>query len=245
MTLPPLTRWKNSISKRLCWKAHLSDAVSNIQSSFKEISTLEAMLAVPLQYRGKGYYNTLDLKQNFREILGLVQVLEQYPLKRICEIGTNKGGTLFIWCQLAAINAKIISIDLPGGAFGGGYTKRSIPFFESFCKDSQELTCLRLNSHDSATRDRLENVLEGDLLDFLFIDGDHSYEGVKSDFTIYSKLVRPGGIIGFHDIIERPEHPSIEVHRFWEELKKHYRHHEFIDSSGQSRKIGIGIVYVN
>ena len=36
-------------------------------------------------------------------------------------------------------------------------------------------------------------------IDFLFIDGDHSYEGVKSDFELYSKILAPNGIIMLHD----------------------------------------------
>lgn len=36
-------------------------------------------------------------------------------------------------------------------------------------------------------------------IDFLFIDGDHSYEGVKSDFELYSKILTPNGIIMLHD----------------------------------------------
>lgn len=36
-------------------------------------------------------------------------------------------------------------------------------------------------------------------IDFLFIDGDHSYEGVKKDFLLYSKLLSEHGIIMIHD----------------------------------------------
>jgi predicted O-methyltransferase YrrM len=36
-------------------------------------------------------------------------------------------------------------------------------------------------------------------VDFLFIDGDHSYEGVKKDWDLYSKLLKPGSIVVFHD----------------------------------------------
>ncbi|MEI7682658.1 MAG: class I SAM-dependent methyltransferase, partial [Betaproteobacteria bacterium] len=36
-------------------------------------------------------------------------------------------------------------------------------------------------------------------LDLLFIDGDHSYEGVKSDWEAYRRLLRPGAIIVMHD----------------------------------------------
>jgi hypothetical protein len=36
-------------------------------------------------------------------------------------------------------------------------------------------------------------------IDFLFIDGDHSYEGVKKDFELYSKLLSNNGVIILHD----------------------------------------------
>lgn len=36
-------------------------------------------------------------------------------------------------------------------------------------------------------------------IDLLFIDGDHSYEGVKTDFELYSKLLSDNGIIIIHD----------------------------------------------
>jgi predicted O-methyltransferase YrrM len=38
-------------------------------------------------------------------------------------------------------------------------------------------------------------------LDVLFIDGDHSYEGVKSDLDNYGHLVSPGGRIILHDVL--------------------------------------------
>ena len=47
--------------------------------------------------------------------------------------------------------------------------------------------------------------LGGAELDFLFIDGDHSYAGVKQDFEKYSGYVKRGGLIAFHDI--RPQAP--------------------------------------
>ena len=34
---------------------------------------------------------------------------------------------------------------------------------------------------------------------FIFIDGDHEYDGVKADFEAWAPLVRSGGEIGFHD----------------------------------------------
>jgi predicted O-methyltransferase YrrM len=42
-------------------------------------------------------------------------------------------------------------------------------------------------------------------LDLLFIDGDHSEEGVRSDFERWSPHVRPGGHVLFHDAIDAPD----------------------------------------
>lgn len=36
-------------------------------------------------------------------------------------------------------------------------------------------------------------------IDVLFIDGDHSYEGVKADFDKWSPFVKSGGTVFFHD----------------------------------------------
>ena len=42
-------------------------------------------------------------------------------------------------------------------------------------------------------------VLQDIKADILFIDGDHSYEGVKKDFDLYSQLLSPKGIVILHD----------------------------------------------
>jgi hypothetical protein len=39
-------------------------------------------------------------------------------------------------------------------------------------------------------------------IDYLHIDGDHSYEGVKNDFDLYSQIVSTNGIITIHDTDE-------------------------------------------
>jgi predicted O-methyltransferase YrrM len=38
-------------------------------------------------------------------------------------------------------------------------------------------------------------------IDFLFIDASHSYEDTLRDFVSWSKFIRPGGYIAFHDVI--------------------------------------------
>lgn len=36
-------------------------------------------------------------------------------------------------------------------------------------------------------------------IDFIFIDGDHSYDGLRQDWEVWSELVATGGVIALHD----------------------------------------------
>ena len=53
--------------------------------------------------------------------------------------------------------------------------------------------------------------------DFLFIDAGHRYHEVKADFENYSPMVRKGGMIAFHDAVQRNN--EIEVWKFLDELE--------------------------
>ncbi len=101
---------------------------------------------------------------------------------------------------------------------------------------------LRKDSHNQETLEEVKNILSGNQLDFLFIDGDHTYEGVKKDFEMYSPLVRKGGIIAFHDIINKdPLRKDIEVPKFWSVLKNRYRINEIIFDKFN---YGIGLIFL-
>lgn len=81
-------------------------------------------------------------------------------------------------------------MDLPGGIHGGGYPKFRIPFFKTFVTKNQKLSLIRENSHDTSTLIKIIKLLKDHKLDLLFIDGDHTYEGVKKDFEMYAPLVK-------------------------------------------------------
>jgi len=161
--------------------------------------------------------------------------------KRLMELGTGKGGNLFLLCNAAPIDAEIIALDLRGGSHGAGYPPWKIPLLKSFKLKEQELTLVMADSHKIETQDQIANILDGGLLDVLFIDGDHSYEGVKKDFELYSQFVRPGGIIIFHDIVPHIKDPTCKVNVFWNELKQQYTYLELIENINQDWA-GIGII---
>jgi predicted O-methyltransferase YrrM len=173
-----------------------------------------------------GLIRPMQIKEEFVELLKIFRELNP---KYILEIGTANGGTLFCFCKLAEDDATIISIDLPGGPFGGGYPECKIPIYQAFAKENQKLYLLRKDSHQQETLEEVKKILNGNHLDFLFIGGDHSYEGVKKDFEMYSSLVRKEGIIAFHDIVNNdPNRLDIEVPKFWLEVKDRYLFKEII-----------------
>jgi predicted O-methyltransferase YrrM len=177
------------------------------------------------------------------EIIGLLKVLAKRRPKVILEIGTASGGTLFLFARASSPDGVIISVDLPGGRFGGGYPEWKIPFYKSFAIHEQKIFLIREDSHALSTLDTVKTVLEERRLDFLPIDGDHTYDGVKMDFEMYSKFVSKGGMIAFHDICPHPPETGCEVNKLWCEIKERYAHDEMINDSKQGWA-GIGVVYV-
>ncbi len=41
-------------------------------------------------------------------------------------------------------------------------------------------------------------------VDFVFIDGDHSYDGLRGDWEAWSPLIAPGGCVALHDSRSTP-----------------------------------------
>lgn len=113
------------------------------------------------------------------------------------KIGTARGGTLYLWLQAASSDATIVSVDLPEGEFGGAYPACRVPFYKAFARLKQTLHLLRTDSHLAETLEQVKNLFASESIDFAFIDGDHTYEGVKADFQQYAPLVRPGGWLPF------------------------------------------------
>jgi predicted O-methyltransferase YrrM len=177
------------------------------------------------------------------ELQRFAEIVANLKPKTVLEIGTNHGGTLCIFSRLATYDATIISVDLPKGEFGGGYSWFYIPIFNFFRYAKQKLHLLRGDSHSSEMGDGVRHIVgHNRKIDLLFIDGDHSYEGVKQDFNHYAGLVRPGGIIAFHDIAEHTI-KTCQVSRFWDEIKSEYSYEEIIEDRSQGWA-GIGLLYV-
>lgn len=174
--------------------------------------------------------------QKAGELADLVQLVGELEPRVILEIGSMDGGTLRAW-KAVAPEATIISISLSGGPYGGGSVPEGITQHH-----------IDLDSHSPVTLGEVTDILDGRPVDFLFIDADHSYEGVSQDFAMYAPLVRQGGIAALHDILPEDHHwEGVGVRKFWFELTEKYPWDEFCDRTQKRENKpwgGIGVVYL-
>jgi len=68
-------------------------------------------------------------------------------------------------------------------------------------------------------------VKEDIKIDYLHIDAGHSYEDVKNDFELYSKILSPSGIISIHDTDESYEKEHIVTN----DVSEQKHHDEFVN----------------
>ncbi|MDQ3821878.1 MAG: class I SAM-dependent methyltransferase [Actinomycetota bacterium] len=207
--------------------------------------TTRALTRVPLGLRSSRQLARESLTagaiQKVPELARLVALVRAQRPRAVVEIGSYRGGTLAAWCKLATPDAVLVSVDLPA-EYG---TPASPDDLRRLARRGQRLEVVRGDSHADETRRQVEEALDGRAVDFLMIDGDHTYEGVKRDFELYSPLVRDGGLVAFHDVLPHPNMPGVEVDRLWRELRERYEHDEFVEPGhdlGFGEWGGIGVL---
>ena len=132
---------------------------------------------------------------------------------------------------------------------GAGYNKQK-EFYKKIldCEytgidiKSESKTDIIGDSKSPETLNRLKEKLKGRPINLLFIDGDHTYEGVKRDYEIYAPLAKD--IIVLHDVIIYKS----SVAKFWNELieeNKKTRDKTFITIGAwhtETYEMGTGII---
>lgn len=222
--------------------AHLRALVAGfvLTKESKKLRSLEEL--IDFAYRFKVLGVKIRPMQVPWEIKKLLTIIEEAKIEIMLEIGTANGGTLFLFKQVADPRAMILSMDLPGGPFGGGYPSWKSTLYKRFEKHGQRLYLIRGDSHNQQILNNVKSILNGEMLGFLFVDGDHTYKGVKMDFEMYAPLMKDGGIIAFHDIVPGPAERVGGVPRFWQEIKTKYMNLEIVKNQNQEG-CGIGIIF--
>ncbi len=186
----------------------------------------------------------VPIYQDESEINRLRQLVMRIKPKRILEIGSLFGGTLWYWMQDAP-GALIVSVDLGVQSFD--YRYNDIEYARNFLwpvwERSTGCKLVQIRA-DSTSPETVNQVAQYAPFDFVFIDGGHTYEITVSDFRNYWPMVRSGGMLAFHDIAYPDNNPdNYAVGAVWREVRDNGRWQEIIRDHNPEGIWGIGVMW--
>lgn len=125
----------------------------------------------------------------------LISSVVDLQAKKILEIGTRSGNSTKLFATATfGIGGHVWTVDIKPPRSQENLTR--FPNITILTEDSK----------------KLEWLIE---IDILFIDGDHSYLGVKDDIEKYSKFVRPGGRMILHDVCHANHEDIVKALEEW------------------------------
>jgi predicted O-methyltransferase YrrM len=163
-----------------------------------------------------------------------IALLRAEKVKSYLEIGVRLGNTFDSVVRALPLLERAVAIDL----------EIRPEMIDVVCKLHKDFPNCQFNTIQGDSGERnvaLAALSKGDF-DAIFIDGDHRYNWVRTDWLFYGPH---GRLVAFHDIAKEPgwkdrDGVSIEVPRFWGEIRDRFRQRwEFV--SPRSFK-GIGVI---
>jgi predicted O-methyltransferase YrrM len=133
----------------------------------------------------------------FDEAALLFRLVRRLDARRVVEIGRFKGGSTVVMAAAMAPTGRLLSLDLlvpqPGGVDGAQFDRELQAALERLGLADR----VELRVADSRTMELPEPGI-----DLLFVDGDHSYEGASADLRRWTPLLRDGGHVVAHDVVD-------------------------------------------
>lgn len=138
------------------------------------------------------------------KVLVLNIIVEHYDIKTYLEIGVHNGTSMSYVVHQNKCSLDCYGIDLFDDTYGH-YKKDALSLKQSLNNiqknniSKSNICLIKGDSRIQNTIQEIKGLLQTKVIDLLFIDGDHSYEGVKSDFNNYRSFLSPNSIVVFDD----------------------------------------------
>lgn len=158
------------------------------------------------------YSGNLELQQIPIEYVNLLEFFKNNKIEKYLELGVGNGGSFFLNSIFLQKTCKLFHcVDSLEYEQKYETISKKIDKLKDFFKDKEFV-------FHNLTTDLffIDNL---NIYDCIFIDADHSYEGVKKDFINSLNFINKGGYIIFHDI----SNANTGVKKFWEEIKTTYK----------------------
>ena len=149
---------------------------------------------------------------NINDTVGLIALFDSVKPKVVIEIGCNTGRTAKNVLTALPMIEKYIAIDVPPDhkpTLLCQYSEVPANAGHHAAEDPRFFLLIREGGSQALGPQDLEPC------DAVFVDGDHSFAAVRHDANLARALVRPGGIIVFHDY----HNPGVEVTQALDNLK--------------------------
>jgi predicted O-methyltransferase YrrM len=184
------------------------------------------------------------LLQDRDEFDQFCQLLKAENVRSYLEIGSWTGQSIKAVAEILPKGSRIVSVDMPFKETKGIALRKMMDDLKRAGYDTH------LFLGDSGDVNIVRQVRPLGPFDAVFIDGDHRFPYVKSDWENYGTL---GRIVGFHDISRDMPKDQFgggphQAHSFWEGFKNGYKHVEFISDKTRTRtdfSLGIGVVWAS
>lgn len=178
------------------------------------------------------------------ELRLLADLASKRDVRSYLEIGCRNGLSFSYLSNAFRPASRMVAVEYPYGPWNGEpkSSNKTLKNLVNVCKSLSEEYDVQLLLGNSRDQDVIKRVVELGPYDLIYIDGDHTYEGVKADWENYRSI---GKIIAFDDI--RNTKPSATgdvpgVHRLWNEIKQHLEFNEFAEFCAKGTNQGIGVI---
>lgn len=155
-------------------------------------------------------------------------LMQEIKPSMMVELGTHTGNSYFSFCQSVLdfnLNTYCYAVDTwKGDAHSGEYGEEVFTMVSEHNHKYPFSTLMRTTFDEAATH------FTSGSIDVLHIDGLHTYEAVKHDFTTWLPKMSKKWLVLLHDT--QVKHADFGVWKLWEELRHQCPNAEFTHCNG-------------